>query len=146
MSRRSAAAVIVTTGVVALLFGFVLSRLSGWNPFTLTAHQLDVLRTLGSILGGIGGLGGGLAAVGSFLARRWAKRAAQNTSTSQWVNGHLRATPVTEYARHAATASESTRQEVSDLGGWIRGTGRRRLPTTEIPHPSIYTGEADHER
>jgi hypothetical protein len=65
-------------------------------------------------------------------------------------------TPVSETARTAAQTAqravdsvratgEATRQEVSDLAGWVRGgpTGRRRLPTSEIPQPSTYTGAID---
>lgn len=104
------------------------------NIFDLTPHQLDVIRTGASVIGAIGGFIGGVGGVAAFLARYWAKMAAHNTSASQWVNGEHRATPVVEYVRHAATATEATRQEVSDFyQEWVKGTGRRRLPTTEIP-------------
>lgn len=104
------------------------------NIFALTPHQLDVIRTLASLIGGVGGLAGGVAAIFSFLARYWAKQAAQQTRSAQWVNGKLRHINVTEYAKHGATVGEATRQEVSDFRTeWVRGNGRRRIPTMEIP-------------
>lgn len=103
------------------------------NVFDLTAHQLDVIRTLGSVVGAVGGFLGGIGAVAAFLARYWAKQAAHNTRSETWVNGKLRTQPVAETARHAAMSGEATRQEVSDLAGWVKGGGRRRLPTTDIP-------------
>lgn len=104
------------------------------NIFDLTSHQLDVIRTGASVLGAIGGFIGGVGAIAAFLARYWAKQAAHNTRTGVWINGKLKETPVAEMTRHAATTTEATRQEVSDFyQEWVKGTGRRRLPTTEIP-------------
>lgn len=110
------------------------------NIFDLTAHQLDVLRTFGQIVGGIGGFIGGVGGVAAILARYWAKQAAKNTSSRVWVGGHLTEVPVSEHARHAMLSGEAARQETADLSDWMRGNGRRRLPTTELPRqePSTY--------
>lgn len=107
------------------------------NIFDITPHQLDVIRTMASVVGGIGGFLGGVSAVFAFLARRWAKRAFDNTSTADWKDGQLVTTPMAEGVRHARIAAEATRQEIGDLAGWVKGTGRRRLATTEIApvHP-----------
>jgi hypothetical protein len=125
-------------------------------PFdTWTAHQLDVLRSVAIAIGsGLIPVFGLVVTVYARLIRRDTKATRQNTVTEDWDGGVLVATGVAETARHAAQTAqravdsvratgEATRQEVSDLAGWVRGSGRRRQPTTEIP--SLYTGEVDHE-
>lgn len=97
------------------------------NVFDLTAHQLDVLRTLGSVVGGLGGLAGGVAAVFSILARYWAKQAAHQTRREEFVDGTLHTLDVAEMSSNTMHAT----QEIRDL--FPREHGRRRMPTTEIP-------------
>lgn len=136
-------------------------------PFdSWTAHQLDVLRSVAIAIGsGLIPVFGLVVTVYARLIRRDTKATRRNTVSEDWAGGILTSTPVAETARHAAQTAqravdavratgeavratgEATRQEVSDLAGWVAGgpTGRRRLPTAEIPHPSMYTGEIDHE-
>jgi hypothetical protein len=129
-------------------------------PFdSWTAHQLDVLRSVAIAIGsGLIPVFGLVVTVYARLIRRDTKATRQNTVTEDWDGGVLVATGVAETARHAVqkaqqavdsvrATGEVTRQEVSDLAGWVKGgpTGRRRLPTTEIPQPSAYTGEVDYE-
>jgi hypothetical protein len=133
-------------GFAGIFTGVTISGVTSWNIFLLTEHQLDVLRSLGNTMAGIGGLGGGVAAVLSFLARKWAKRASDQTATTHYVNGEQRVIPVVEYAKHASMASEASRQETSDFRNeWVKGNGRRRLPTDTIPRLSTYIGDPNDE-
>src|SRR3954453_13997024 len=100
--------------------------------FDLRTHQLDVLKTLGSIAGGIGGFLSGVAVIYSRLAAKRSKQAGSQTAATQWVNGEQRPVSVMDYAKHSATTSEAARQEITDLAEWVKGPGKRRLPTTEI--------------
>lgn len=133
MRFRAALGVALACFLLGAGAGLVAARLTTWNPFALTTHQLDVLRTMGSVVGAIGGALTVINLVYSILARRYAKKAYENTSTEDWSGGDLVRTPMAEGVRHARIAAEATRQEVGDLAGWVKGTGRRRLATTEVP-------------
>lgn len=100
---------------------------------SLTDHQLNVLGTVFSVLASGATVLGIVAANYARLARRDAKVARAQTSTQDWESGRLVETSVAESARHAAIAGEATRAEISHLAVWLKGTGRRRLPTTEVP-------------
>lgn len=113
--------------------GLVAARLTTWDPFALTAHQLDVIRTMCGVIGAIGGALTVINLVYSILAKRYAKRTYENTSTEDWAGGDLVRTSMAEGVRHTRIAAEATRQEIGDLAGWVKGTGRRRLATTEVP-------------
>lgn len=102
------------------------------NIFDLTAHQLDVIRTGASVVGAIGGFFGGVGAVAAFLARYWAKQAANNTKTKDWKGGKLVETTVAETARHLALGVPDT-PDLGDQADWSRGPGRRREPTRDVP-------------
>lgn len=88
------------------------------NIWDLTPHQLDVLRTLASMVGGIGGLLAGIAAWRSWLASRWAKIAAHQTATTEWQGGKL----VTK------TVAQTGRETLNAFQDEIRAHGRRRDP------------------
>lgn len=111
-----------------------------------TPHELDVIRTGATVFGSaLVPLLGLLLGYGIKLlraTRRDAEAAKKQTAHTERVGGELHTVSVTDYARHAATAghrsevsSAATRQEVGDLAGWVKGAGRRRLPTTEVPRP-----------
>jgi hypothetical protein len=117
----------------------------------LTPHQLDVVRTIATVFGAAFVpflsflLGWGIRLLR--ITRRDAAQARAQTAHVEYVDGKEHSVSVTEYARHAAhagdravTAGEASRQETSDLAGWLTGTGRRRLPTSELPRqePSVY--------
>lgn len=117
-------------------------------PFdSWTAHQLDVLRSVAIAIGsGLIPVFGLVVTVYARLIRRDTKATRQNTVSEDWDGGLLVSTTVAETARHAAQTAqravdvakatgEATRQEVSDLAGWVAGPSRHRLPTSEIPHP-----------
>lgn len=117
----------------------------------LTAHQLDVVRTIATVIGSafvplVGLLlGWGIRLLRA--TRREAEAAKRNTEHTERVDGQQRSVSVTEYARHAAhagyeaaSAGEASAEATRDLALWVRGTGKRRQPTTEVPRPeeSIY--------
>jgi hypothetical protein len=117
---------------------------------TLSAHQLDTVRTasiaIGSALVPIATflLGWGIRILRRVRADGVVTR--EQTSVGERVTGELHpvgvaeiARDAAEHARHAVVSGEATRQEISDLGGWMRGAGRRRQPTGAVP--SIYEGE-----
>lgn len=102
-----------------------------------TAHELDVLRTMAAVFGGA------LIPLLTFLlgwgirllraTRKDAAAAREQTAHTEYVNGQQRSVPVVDYARHAAHVGEANRQETTDLTEWVRGSGRRRLPTASVP-------------
>lgn len=117
----------------------------------LSAHQLDVVRTIATVIGSaLVPILGFLLAWGIRLlraTRRDAEAAKKQTAHTEFVDGKEKVVSVTEYARHAAyagdeaaSAGEANATATRDLALWVRGTGRRRLPTTEVPRPeeSIY--------
>jgi hypothetical protein len=119
---------------------------------SLTPHQLDVIRTIASVItGAFGGILIPLLGWGIKLLRanrRDSQTAVRNTQHEERVDGTLKPVSVTEYARQAAYAStdaadtgRQTGQATADLALWVKGKGRRREPTREVPTVSHYTGE-----
>jgi nitrate reductase gamma subunit len=125
---------------VADLLRVLLAPFDSWST-----HQLEVLRTIAIAIGsGLVPVFGLAITLYARLIRRDTKAARANTVTEDWGSGVLVEVPVAETARAAAhlaqhaadvakTTGEATRQEVSDLAGWVRGPGRRRQATSEIP-------------
>lgn len=110
----------------------------------LSAHQLDVLRTTSIIIGSA------LVPLLTFLlgwgvkllrtVKRDAEAARKQTVHSEYIDGKQHPISVVDYARNAADSGRqaevsgaATRQEVSDLAGWVRGAGKRRQPTNTTP-------------
>ena len=118
---------------------------------SLTDHQLQLIGTVFSVMSSGATVLGVVAANYARLARRDARVARANTAHTEYVNGQQRSISVTEYARHAATeagkaitAGEASRQETDDLAVWVRGDGKRRAPTTDIPQPAQLHPEESH--
>lgn len=133
MRFRAVVGAITVAMLIGCACGVIAARLTSLDPFQLTAHQLDVIRTMAGVLGGIGAILTTINMVFSILAKRWAKRAYENTSTEDWQHGDLVRTPMSEGVRHARIAAEATRQEISDLAGWVKGKGTHREPTRDVP-------------
>lgn len=124
-----------------------------WKWFVgLTPHELDVLRTLALIVGSC------FVPVSSFLlgwgikllraTARNARQASDQTAHVEWVDGRQRRVPVAEYARHSMLNSGAARQETADLGEWVKGNGKRRQMTADIPmqekqHGGFYYSDPD---
>lgn len=102
--------------------------------FARTPHQLDVLRTLALVIGT-----GGVPVLGFLLGwaikllrhiRREATAAKQNTESSVWVDGQQHVVPVIDHIEAAA-------QETRDGFAWVRGTGRYRSMTQDVPRVTM---------
>lgn len=117
----------------------------------LTAHQLDVVRTIATVFGGafvpLLGLLLGWAIKLLRATRRDAEAAKQQTGHTEYIDGRQTVVGVVEYARRAdeqsnraVNAGEAARHETGDLAQWLRGNGRYRLPTSDLPRqePSHY--------
>lgn len=120
---------------------------------SLSPHELDVLRTVavcvGTGMSPLLAIGVGWAIKLLRHIRHDAEQARNNTEIGERSKGNVHAVSVaelardgSEQARHAKVSGEATRQEVSDLAGWMRGTGRRRQPTGTAPTLSRYQGDA----
>lgn len=98
--------------------------------FSLTPHQLDTIRTLATVVGvALVPLLGFLLGWSIKLLRhikREATGAKANTESSLWVDGVMHTVPVIDHIEAAA-------QETRDGFAWVKGAGRYRQETRDVP-------------
>lgn len=101
---------------------------------SLTPHQLDVVRTIATIIGSAFlPLLGFLLGWGIRLLRRIRHEAAgakANTESSVWVDGEQHVVPVIDHIEAAA-------QETRDGFAWVKGSGRYRSMTQDVPRVTM---------
>lgn len=111
---------------------------------SLTAHQLDVVRTIATIIGSAFlPLLGFLLGWGIKLLRRIRHEAAgakANTESSVLVEGKRYVVPIIDHIEAAA-------QETRDGFAWVKGNGRYRQGTQDIPRVTMsnYTAGEHNE-